>query len=139
MTRAERVAAVKLAVAASMVAAQRAGWTIVCEIDRVGRDDGAGGCCALASLDITKADRVPFHSDGDEMAREWDSIEMGFDGVPVGNAVCQDGTPVLPDFWLLGAELREQYQPLPVDVFLAPQVAREEAARAARMALVRFT
>ncbi len=70
------------------------------------------------------------------MAQEWDSVEMGFDGRLWASSLCQGGTPVLADFWLLGAELREQYQPVPVAVFLAPQEAREEAALAGR---VRFT
>ena len=118
--RAERVAAVKAALAQSIEAAKKRGAVIVCDIDRVERDDGAFGCCALASLDVAKVrgPRVPFVKNADEMAREWDSVEAGFDGIDPKIACCQDNTRVLADFWRVGLELRQMFRPVTADAFL---------------------
>ena len=78
---------------------------------------GNSGVCVLGAYNAycynlsCRGEKLHLPDDSDAMAEAWDSIEMGWDGVPHRKARTQTGRPVVKRWWSMGYRLRKTLKP----------------------------
>lgn len=88
--------------------AKEEGLVIACDVPLEAHDDeGRKAVCALGAYDHFArgtGESLPLSDDSDELAAQWDAIEIGFDG----------GAQVEPlAWWRVGIDLRTEFAPQP--------------------------